>query len=189
MSVVRRGAGSGGRTAGRRNPLCGRFKPRPARLAARRFGGGTSTGDDGADRQTPRAERRSLFGGSWCYQSHALSHFAHGAMGWPESPAFRAPFVLKGIKRRLWTTAYPAPQRTGAAELCLDDAFFYAVVRANARTHTPRPFSEVRLYGKPTNDCDYGPPLSRERPAGIEEFSSADRSRDPRTGSRQSCHR
>ena len=34
MSVVRRGAGSGGLDAGGRNPRRGRFKPRPAVLAA-----------------------------------------------------------------------------------------------------------------------------------------------------------
>ncbi|RKE68524.1 hypothetical protein DFP91_4914 [Pseudorhodoplanes sinuspersici] len=41
------------------------------------------------------------FGGSWCYQSHALySHRAWGR-GQAESPAFRAPLDFKGKLRRL----------------------------------------------------------------------------------------
>ena len=52
------------RTEIRRLLRHGGFKPRPAGLATRRFGGGTSTGDDGADLQTPRAERRAT-GSPW----------------------------------------------------------------------------------------------------------------------------
>ena len=114
MSVVRRGAGSGGRAAGRRNPAVRSVQAASRRASCRRFGGGTSTGDDGADRQTPRAERRSLFGGSWCYQSHALSHFAHGVAGLAESPAFRAPFSSKGSERRFGIRARPRRLKNGA---------------------------------------------------------------------------
>jgi len=58
ISVMRCGAGCGGRSADRRGLCGGRFKPRSAGLAVRHTGGGTSAGDDGADLQTPRAERR-----------------------------------------------------------------------------------------------------------------------------------
>jgi hypothetical protein len=71
MSVVRRGAGSGGRVAGGRNLLRGRFKPRPAVLAA---GVSVEERPPGTMEQTvkhrARNAERSAF--PWCYQSHAL---------------------------------------------------------------------------------------------------------------------
>ncbi len=94
----------------RRKRARGRFKPRPAGLAIRRFGGGTSTGDDGADLQTPRAERRRNRR-SVVTIAHALSHIAHGAMGLAESPAFRAPLHLARGGMRVGTSGAPAPSQ------------------------------------------------------------------------------
>ena len=69
------------RRAARRFRAMGGFKPRPAALAAGDFCGGTSTGDEGADPTTPRAERRSprrfVATTLVCF----LCLFAHGAAG------------------------------------------------------------------------------------------------------------
>jgi hypothetical protein len=46
----------------------------------------------------PRAERRNLSAVRSDYLSHALSHFAHEAAGFAESPAFRAPFFIEGME-------------------------------------------------------------------------------------------
>ena len=57
-------------------------------------------------RGTPDSFRRSVV-----TIAHALSHFAHGAMGLAESPAFRAPLGFPGQGMRGWNTGAPAPAK------------------------------------------------------------------------------
>ena len=100
----------------------------PAWAAARRrkSGGGLSAGDTGADRHTPRAERRRFRRFVVTMLVWILTHIPHGAAGLAKARHSARPCAL-GVpdaqrKKRYGLMEYGrarAGQRTGPAELCL----------------------------------------------------------------------
>ncbi len=170
MSVTRRGAGCGS-LAVRQTRRAAEAQvqaastPRPLRPED---GGGASV-HRWTQEQTcnaPRAERRRI---GWSVVTYAraesLTH-PHEAAGWLESPAFRAPFSRAGNAKYV-PTAYPAPQRTGAAKL----------VAPAYRLRCNRGASDVSMQRKRGHGSDRLASSPRSRRAAAE--SGQAESRDP----------